>query len=81
MTFPAGNYIAFRINIGNASGHNWWGLLYPPLFSDDEDEDDYLKNSISQSEYEYISNDSAKNEDNREFTFRFKIFTFLNDIF
>ena len=31
MTFPAGNYEALRIEIGNAKGHNWWGMLYPEL--------------------------------------------------
>ncbi len=31
VTFPAGNYEALKILIGEAEGHNWWCVLYPPL--------------------------------------------------
>lgn len=31
LTFPAGNYEALRIQIGEANGRNWWCVLYPPL--------------------------------------------------
>lgn len=31
MTFPAGNYEALRIELGDADGHNWWCVLYPGL--------------------------------------------------
>ncbi|MDE6003798.1 MAG: stage II sporulation protein R [Oscillospiraceae bacterium] len=31
FTMPAGNYDAVRILIGNAEGHNWWCVMYPPL--------------------------------------------------
>ena len=31
VTLPAGEYEAFRIEIGNAEGKNWWCILYPPL--------------------------------------------------
>lgn len=31
LTFPAGNYKSFRVEIGNAAGHNWWSILYPNL--------------------------------------------------
>ena len=31
MTFPAGNYEALRIELGDAKGHNWWCVLYPSL--------------------------------------------------
>ena len=30
-TFPAGNYRALRILIGQAQGHNWWCVVFPPL--------------------------------------------------
>lgn len=42
FTMPAGVYDAVRIDIGNADGHNWWCVMYPPLClpaaSDDADE-------------------------------------------
>ena len=31
ITMPAGEYAALRILIGNAEGHNWWCVMYPPL--------------------------------------------------
>lgn len=31
VTFPAGNYQALRIELGEARGHNWWCVLYPNL--------------------------------------------------
>ena len=30
-TFPAGNYDALRITIGEAKGKNWWCVVFPPL--------------------------------------------------
>lgn len=31
VTFPPGEYEAFRIDIGAHDGKNWWCVLYPPL--------------------------------------------------
>lgn len=31
IALPAGEYTAFRIDIGKAEGKNWWCVLYPPL--------------------------------------------------
>lgn len=31
ITMPEGRYKALRIEIGNAAGHNWWCVMYPPL--------------------------------------------------
>jgi stage II sporulation protein R len=31
ITMPAGRYRALRITIGEAEGHNWWCVMYPPL--------------------------------------------------
>ena len=31
MVFPAGKYEAFRIDIGDSEGKNWWCVLFPPL--------------------------------------------------
>lgn len=29
--YPAGNYEALRITLGNGAGQNWWCVLFPPL--------------------------------------------------
>ncbi len=31
VALPPGDYKAFRIDIGEAEGKNWWCVLYPPL--------------------------------------------------
>jgi len=36
ITFPAGNYEALNITIGNGQGENWWCVLFPPLCLLDE---------------------------------------------
>ena len=31
VTLPAGEYTAVRVMIGQAKGHNWWCVMFPPL--------------------------------------------------
>lgn len=31
ITMPSGLYDAVRVTIGNAEGHNWWCVMYPPM--------------------------------------------------
>ena len=31
ITLPAGTYRSLRVQIGEAAGHNWWCVLFPPL--------------------------------------------------
>lgn len=31
FTFPAGEYMTLRINLGSSQGENWWCVMYPPL--------------------------------------------------
>ncbi len=67
ITLPAGNYDAVRIALGDASGQNWWCVMYPPLcFNDcavgkaDEKSLNILKESMGEFEYEMISEESIK---------------------
>ena len=30
-TLPAGEYLALKVKLGNADGHNWWCVMFPPL--------------------------------------------------
>ncbi len=32
LTLPAGEYDALRVVIGAGQGHNWWSVLFPPLY-------------------------------------------------
>lgn len=83
VTFPAGEYNSFIIEIGSGKGHNWWCVLYPPLCFVDastgilpEESKSSLKDSLSSSEYNYVSENS-----NEEIQVRFKYFSFLNELF
>ena len=31
ISLPAGNYLALRVLIGAAEGHNWWCIVFPPV--------------------------------------------------
>lgn len=62
LTFPAGNYEALRIEIGQAKGHNWWCVLYPNLcFLDGtckmvpEQGKENLQHVVTEEEYEWIT--------------------------
>lgn len=81
ISFPSGFYDALRIKIGNASGKNWWCVMFPPLcFVDvssgvvpDSSKED-MKNNMSNEEYALISS-----EDN-EINFKFKLVEFFENI-
>lgn len=36
ITFPAGNYEALNLTLGDGEGENWWCVLFPPLCLLDE---------------------------------------------
>lgn len=75
VTIPCGEYDAFRIDIGDNSGKNWWCILYPPLcfvegtygIATDESKM-LLKNVLDEDEFDFISNTSS---DNIGFDFKF----------
>lgn len=80
VTFPPGVYEAFRIDIGNSEGKNWWCVLYPPLCFVDatygvlpQDSKETLENVLTEDEYNAITREECE--------FRFKYLTFLNDLF
>lgn len=62
ITFPAGDYEALRILIGEAAGNNWWCVLYPNLcFIDSvhavvpEEEKEELEQVLTEEEYQLIT--------------------------
>ena len=78
VTFPPGVYEAFRIDIGDSLGKNWWCVLYPPLcFVDSscgvlpDESKQKIKNILTEDEYNAITD--------TQYVYRFKILTFLND--
>lgn len=62
ITFPAGQYEALRIKIGQARGQNWWCCLYPNLCFTDavhavvpEEGKEELKEVLDDTEYEMVT--------------------------
>lgn len=53
ITMPAGDYRALRISIGEAKGHNWWCVMYPPLClpAACEAEDEVKENKSAEEEF------------------------------
>lgn len=58
LTFPAGEYEALKVNIGESAGKNWWCVMYPTLcFVDStyqivpEESKDKLKEHLTDEEY------------------------------
>ena len=61
MAFPAGDYEALRVQIGESKGRNWWCVMYPSLCLVDgvyqtvpENSKDKLKQVLSTSEYQSL---------------------------
>lgn len=77
MTFPPGEYEAFRVDIGEAQGKNWWCVLYPPLCFVDavygevpKESKEELKGVLTEEEYSMVSGENVK--------FRFKYLKIFN---
>lgn len=81
ISFPSGYYDALKIEIGEASGQNWWCMLYPSLCFVDmtsgivpDESKNNLKTSLTKEEYNLISDSN-----NKYFSFKFKIIEFFNN--
>ncbi len=79
-TFPAGEYEALEVVIGEGEGHNWWCVMYPNMcFAGsvyevvDEDAKEALKEVLSAEEYEKVMASG-------DYEVRFKYLTFLNEL-
>lgn len=67
ISLPSGIYTAVNIKLGNADGHNWWCVMYPPLcitensISISDESKEKLKSVLSADEYTLICQ-STKND-------------------
>ncbi len=80
ISLPAGIYDALKVKIGNAEGHNWWCVMFPPLCFIDisagtipDDSQKILKEELSEEEFSLISNNS-----NFDINFKFKLLEILS---
>ena len=79
ISLPAGFYDALRVEIGNASGQNWWCVMFPSLcFVDvssgvvDDEAKENLENNLDNESYRVISE-----KEDSGFLFKFKIIEFF----
>lgn len=80
FSFPAGNYEALKVIIGEGKGNNWWCVMFPPLcFTNsssgefDKNSEKQLKESLSDKEYELVNN-----YEKTDVKVKFKILEWLN---
>lgn len=81
VTLPSGYYDALKIEIGNASGQNWWCVMFPPLCFVDvttgivpDKSKSVLEENLNEEEYALIS------EDNNIIKFKFKLIEMFENI-
>lgn len=81
VTFPAGNYEAFTVELGQAAGENWWCVMFPPLclIGDDPEAVAQLDTSeFIQEKYEPLIDSNKKG---KPLTLKFKTAEIANTVF
>ena len=81
ITLPPGEYEAIRIELGEATGKNWWCIMYPPLCFVDttyhvvpEQSKEQLKYVLTEDEYNAILS-----QKDVKVKVKFKLLPWLND--
>ncbi|MDE5966510.1 MAG: stage II sporulation protein R [Lachnospiraceae bacterium] len=76
VTFPAGNYEALRIDIGEVEGQNWWCVMYPSLCFVDAshamlptEEKEKLQDILTDREYDRLMEHTAKGGESKDIWF------------
>lgn len=80
ISFPAGQYEALKIVIGEGKGNNWWCVMFPPLCFTNSSAGEFddastkkLEENLSKDEYYMINNYEKK-----DVKIKFKILELLN---
>lgn len=91
ITLPQGNYEAYRVLIGKASGQNWWCVMFPPLCFVDitkgqvayNETEKQMKEVLTEDEYEKIDNtktvDDSTSFKKGQIKFKFKAFEIVDE--
>ncbi|MEB3102532.1 stage II sporulation protein R [Ferviditalea candida] len=59
QVYPAGNYEALRVTLGNGEGQNWWCVLFPPLCFVDVSGDAVPRDSLTKAAASSQNKDAA----------------------
>lgn len=80
ISLPAGCYDALKVEIGSASGQNWWCVMFPPLCFVDmstgivpDESKQTIKENLPTEEYALVSN-----SDDSGIKFKFKLIEFFS---
>lgn len=86
LTLPPGEYEAVRIELGSASGKNWWCIMFPPLCFVDttynvipESSKEELKYVLTEEEYDALFSEK-KDSEKIKVKVSFKLFTWLDKL-
>lgn len=67
ISLPAGYYDAIRVEIGSATGQNWWCVMFPPLCFVDvtsgvvpDESKELIKDNLTSEEYNLLSDNSSE---------------------
>ena len=79
ITFPAGNYEALTITLGEGLGENWWCVLFPPLcLLDEGTEPSYSDTPVSTDTAQTPQDSNTKELDQQQLQLRWKVIELLN---
>ncbi len=56
VTMPAGIYTAVNVYIGEAAGHNWWCVMFPPMCLPAAEESEELDDVLSDEQLDIVEN-------------------------
>ena len=80
ISLPAGYYDALKVEIGSASGQNWWCVMFPPLCFVDmstgivpDESKQTIKENMPTEEYALVSN-----SEDSSIKFKFKLVEFFS---
>ena len=80
ISLPAGYYDALKVEIGSASGQNWWCVMFPPLCFVDmstgvvpDESKKKIKDNLPEEEYALVSDTSQE-----DINFKFKLIELLS---
>ncbi len=78
FVLPQGTYTSLRVLIGEASGQNWWCVLYPPLCTTaaEEREEAFVAAGFTGEQYEAITESK-----NKSYKIKFKIVEIIKELF
>ncbi|MDQ0148836.1 stage II sporulation protein R [Eubacterium multiforme] len=91
IVFPQGEYEAYRILIGKASGQNWWCVMFPPLCFVDVTKGEVAYNETEKRMNEVLDNEEldknkekkkvSNKNDKEDYNIKFKFLEVLKEAF